>query len=138
MSDIVEAGRKFREDVAPRIEAKLVKELNAGWETSVGDEQTYDDKREAITNELAKRYPKDSAEELEEKVEYMMENHVVRLLPFATEADTKRNEASAELLVALKGAMTAFQLLGSGQEPRLSHSELIEILGQAIAKAEAK
>ena len=44
--------------------------------------------------------------------------------------------AAPMMLEALKEALTAFQLLGSGQRPSLSNAELVEIVGKAIAQAE--
>lgn len=141
MSDIVEASRRFQEDTAPKIEAKIVKALNDGWEGTQGDEQTFDDKRESIEREIKKRFKGADTAEIDEMVDYMMENFVFRVFPYQTVAEHSLAEAAPDLLAALKQAVeickhsdNQFSIAKGG----VSFAGLIPDWEAAIKKAEAR
>jgi hypothetical protein len=97
-----------REAFYREIEPALVVALNEAWPESPGDDQSWSDKIEAISNELRKRWPEVDEVVISDWAAEMGEHYVLRPEPFMTAkaaaAPDGQREAITKALQALDKA----------------------------------
>lgn len=129
---MTKSNEKLPPQVEDEIERRLVDALNKGYPESDGDQQTWDDKREAVELEFRKRFPNADEDEIDTLMDDFCVKRIWRPLPYRTRADGEREAASGDLLARLREAVELMPLGTAKRAKWLSRANA------TIAKAEER